>query len=272
MKTGFFCFDMARAAISKTPLGQRLTQVREALGFPHRKAFAEKLEMNAETLGGYERGDSAPDLEFLATYKQRFSVNMDWLITGDGDMFSPREVIRAIADHVTDPTSGSGAFLTAVARHVREDNSERLPVVLQKADFVNLPQYDVRASAGRGLIPINEMPVSETAFERAFLRKMGGAPDFCFMMWAAGDSMLPTINDNALLIVDSSQNIVDHGRIYVFAVGSGVLVKRAKWRMDGTLELTSDNVDGNYPVETFHADRVEDLTVVGRVIFIGHQS
>ena len=43
--------------------------------------------MNAETLGGYERGDSQPDLVFLASYKQRFSVNLDWLITGEGDMF-----------------------------------------------------------------------------------------------------------------------------------------------------------------------------------------
>lgn len=263
---------MARTAIAKTPLGQRLTKVREAIGFPHRKAFAEEIGINAETLGGYERGDSEPDIAFLSTYKQRYSVNLDWLITGDGEMFSPKDVIRELSSRVIDPTSGSGSFLVEAARYIEENRTERLPFELKKSDFVNLPQYDVRASAGRGLIPINEMPVSETAFERAFLRKMGGAPDFCFMMWATGDSMLPTINDNALLIVDSSQRVVDHGRIYVFAVGNAVLVKRAKWRMDGTLELTSDNVDGNYPVETFRADRVEDLTVVGRVIFIGHQS
>lgn len=46
--------------------------------------------MNAETLGGYERGDSEPDLQFLAMYKQRFSVNMNWLIGGHGEMFEGR--------------------------------------------------------------------------------------------------------------------------------------------------------------------------------------
>ncbi|UXT99418.1 XRE family transcriptional regulator [Agrobacterium tumefaciens] len=269
---------MARPQVAKTPLAQRLTDVRKALGFAARLPFAQSLEMHPDTLGGYERGDSTPDHEFLSMYKRRFGVNLDWLITGDGPMFTPKEVVQILAAHgdrtVYDPAMGSGGFLMQALEHMTEKNGDEtaLPAWLQKADFVNLPQYDVRASAGRGLIPINEMPVSQTAFERSFLRSLGGAPDFCFMMWAAGDSMLPTINDNALLIVDSSQNIVDHGRIYVFAVGSGVLVKRAKWRMDGTLELTSDNVDGNYPVETFHADRVEDLTVVGRVIFIGHQS
>lgn len=232
------------------------------MGFPRRKAFAEELTINPETLGGYERGDSVPDLDFLASYKQRFSVNLDWLVAGDGEMFDPR---------VLDPAMGTGSFLHEILKQQREQE-KALPARLTTADFVNLPEYDVRASAGRGLIPLNEMPVSETAFERGFLRNLGGAPDHCFIMWSTGDSMLPTIPDNSLLIVDASQTIVDHGRIYVFGVGNAVLVKRAKWRMDGKLELTSDNLSGNYPVETFYADRVEDLNVIGRVIFIGHAS
>lgn len=79
---------MARKAVAKTPLGQRLTAVREAVGYSARLPFAQLLGMNPETLGGYERGDSIPDLDFLAMYKQRFSVNLDWLITGEGEMFS----------------------------------------------------------------------------------------------------------------------------------------------------------------------------------------
>lgn len=269
---------MARPQIAKTPLAQRLTNVRKALGFAARLPFAQSLDMHPDTLGGYERGDSTPDFDFLAMYKRRFGVNVDWLVTGEGPMFTPREVVKLLNEHrhshaVYDPTYGSGSFLMHAAEHLADRNDEHsLPAALEKADFVNLPQYDVRASAGRGLIPINEMPISQTAFERSFLRSLGGAPDFCFMMWSTGDSMFPTIHDNALLIVDSNQTMVDHGRIYVFAVGNAVLVKRAKWRMDGKLELASDNVDGNYPVETFDADRVEDLVVVGRVIFIGHQS
>lgn len=62
--------------------------MREKLGYPARSAFAEFLGINSETLGGYERGDSSPDLDFLAMYKQRFSVNLNWLIAGDGEMFS----------------------------------------------------------------------------------------------------------------------------------------------------------------------------------------
>lgn len=45
--------------------------------------------MHPDTLGGYERGDSQPDFAFLEMYKRRFSVNLDWLITGEGEMFLP---------------------------------------------------------------------------------------------------------------------------------------------------------------------------------------
>ncbi|WP_429941060.1 XRE family transcriptional regulator [Agrobacterium vitis] len=229
---------MARPENIKTPLGQRLTDVRKAIGHDNRKSFAELLGIPADTLGTYERGVSEPNMTLLSAYNNLFGVNLSWLITGNGAMFANTSQIE-------------------------------LPEVL-KHDFVMMPQYDVRASAGNGLIAVNQMPTSETAFERKFLRDLGGAPDHCFLMWSTGDSMLPTIPDNALLIVDASQTTVDHGRIYVFSVGNAVLVKRANWRMDGRLDLISDNTAGKYPVETFDANRVEDLAVVGRVIFVGH--
>ncbi|WP_409049993.1 S24 family peptidase, partial [Agrobacterium vitis] len=111
-----------------------------------------------------------PNMTLLSAYNDLFGVNLSWLITGNGAMFANTSQIE-------------------------------LPEVL-KHDFVMMPQYDVRASAGNGLIAVNQMPTSETAFERKFLRDLGGAPDHCFLMWSTGDSMLPTIPDNALLIVD----------------------------------------------------------------------
>ncbi|MVA55285.1 XRE family transcriptional regulator [Agrobacterium vitis] len=226
---------MGRPAKIATGLGARLAQIRKGMD---RREFAESIGVNDGTLGNYERGDRSPDWSFLATLQREKHVNLNWLFTGQGDVF------------------------------LQGGNDEQSPAT--ERDFVLMPQYDVCASAGTGLLPVNQMPTSETAFERKFLRDLGGAPDHCFLMWSTGDSMLPSIPDNALLIVDASQTNVDHGRIYVFSVGNAVLVKRANWRMDGRLELISDNTAGKYPVETFDANRVEDLAVVGRVIFVGH--
>lgn len=87
---------MGRAPVSKTPLGKRLTQARNRLGFVQRKNFAEVLGVHPETLGGYERGDTNPDPDFLARYKQDFSVSLDWLVAGEGEMFSSADAAQTI--------------------------------------------------------------------------------------------------------------------------------------------------------------------------------
>lgn len=90
------------------------------MGFKERKAFAGHLQMNSETLGGYERGDTFPDQDFLTRYKKEFSVNLDWLITGEGTMFSSAaELVRqASFEGVADGTGGERTSRTAL-EHVR---------------------------------------------------------------------------------------------------------------------------------------------------------
>ena len=78
---------MARDRTPKTELGQRLTEVRESLGYKKRKEFADLLQIHPETLGSYERGIREPDSEFYSNYNQRFSININWLLTGSGEMF-----------------------------------------------------------------------------------------------------------------------------------------------------------------------------------------
>jgi phage repressor protein C with HTH and peptisase S24 domain len=140
----------------------------------------------------------------------------------------------------------------------------------EQGELVRLPQFEVRASAGRGLIAVDQMPVGEVAFGRDFLRNLGANPEYCYILEARGDSMWPTIPDGALLIADASKTQVDDGRIYHFNVMDKVLVKRARWSMDGKLYLTSDNQAAGYPPEVFAADRVHELNVGGRIMFTGH--
>jgi phage repressor protein C with HTH and peptisase S24 domain len=214
-----------------------LREARRHAGDPDRDEFAKKLGLAKNTLASYERGDSAPDAETLAMYRLQLGIDINWLATGQGEMIE----------------------------------GPKLPLSLQ-ADFVRLPQYDVAASAGRGEITYVEHAANEVTFEKRFLRGLGAQPESCFLMWAKGDSMLPTFPDGAMLIVDQSQQTVDDGRIYVFNAEGNLLVKRARWRFDGSLDLMSDNVAGNYPVESFVTDRIVDLIVVGRVVWYGRSA
>lgn len=242
--------DMGRQPIAKTPFAQRLTSVRNALGAKDRKSFAKQIGMNAETLGGYERGDSEPDRDFLTRYKHDFSVNLNWLITGEGEMFvdGADGGERVVANSPTDPPND----LTN----------------LDQPEMIRLPVYDeVHASAGPGAVPASERADGVMAFERSFLRDQGAIPEQCSLIWARGTSMKPTIPDGSILVVDHSQRSVEHGCIYVFSVSDRLVVKRARWRMDGRLELVSDNTSEGYPIEAFGPDAADELHVVGRVVY-----
>jgi len=245
---------MARPSIAKTPFSQRLTAVREALGYKERKAFAVKLGMHPETLGGYERGDNFPDQAFLLRYKQEFSVNIDWLVTGEGEMFaSPasfdmQQMIRR---------------MTTTSERFGFGTGEGSPPL----GMVAIPLYEeVAASAGPGATaPFAPTVSSMVAFDPAFLREKGAVPDRCSVINARGDSMSPTIPDGSLLIVDHSQTQISNGYIMVINLGDDLLVKRVRRRLDGLVDLISDNQA--YAPETIGPDTLQQLRVVGRVVY-----
>jgi phage repressor protein C with HTH and peptisase S24 domain len=225
---------MARPSKITEGVGARLAQLREPL---NRKEFAQDLGVPDSTLGNYERGERWPDWTFLEILRHKRGVNLNWLFTGEGDAFA-------------------------------SPATSQLPA--SNEDVVRLPKFEAHASAGNGLIAVHQMPVGEVAFAREFLRSLGAKPEYCYILEARGDSMWPTIPDGALLIADASKTQVDDGRIYHFNVMDKVLVKRARWSMEGKLYLTSDNQAAGYPPEVFAADRVHELNVGGRIMFTGH--
>lgn len=234
---------MARPEVVKTDLARRLRTVRESTGAPSREEFAQLLGFSVKTLANYERGDTQPDALTLAAYRQVVGVDTNWLITGVGEPFRTQA-------------------------NSQEAQSSGLDSNLDQPNFVRLPVYsEVSASAGPGIVPASERANNVVAFDRAFLRDQGGNPERCSIIFARGTSMKPTIPDGAILIVDHSQRDIDNGCIYVFSVCDHLLVKRARWRMDGRLELVSDNKNEDYPIETFGPEAIDDLRVVGRVVY-----
>ncbi|MBD8650844.1 helix-turn-helix domain-containing protein [Rhizobium sp. CFBP 13726] len=187
---------------------------------------------------------------------------------------------RTLSDYVAAKSEPKASTLIEIARATgvsvgwlmgeEEEIVATGNLLLDHENIVRLPRFDARASAGRGLVPVNEMPIGEVAFGRDFLRNLGANPEYCYIVEARGDSMWPTIPDGALLIADASKTEVDDGRIYHFNVMDRALVKRARWSMDGKLYLTSDNIAAGYPSEEFTADRIDELRVGGRIMFTGH--
>lgn len=73
-----------REAISK-----RFTQMRLALGLNHQQ-LADGLYIARTTYTRYESGTFIPSIHTLNLLSSRFNVSLDWLLTGKGSMFLPK--------------------------------------------------------------------------------------------------------------------------------------------------------------------------------------
>jgi hypothetical protein len=76
-----------------------------------------------------------------------------------------------------------------------------------------------------------------------------------------GDSMEPTLNSNNIIFVDKSVKSGFRDGIYAFTTNHGLFVKRIQKRVDGKLDIISDNKD--YPVQVMKSDELE---VLGKVV------
>ncbi|PIL20098.1 transcriptional regulator [Puniceibacterium antarcticum] len=200
--------------------------IRVNAGDLDREVAAARLGIGKSTIAHYERGDRTPDAEVLRSYSKVFGIDLNWLICGE-----------------------------SLAQRSVKDADE----------FIRIPRYDVAASAGPGVAPDSETLSGVIAFDQAFLRSLGTEPDKCSAISVRGDSMEPTISDGAVIIIDHSQATIKDGGIYVLNVGDDLLMKRIRRRLDGSIELVSDNI--LCPTETISADSVTQLRVIGRVVY-----
>ena len=244
----------------------RLRAVRAAIGIEDRDTFAERMGISKSTIANYERGDRVPDAAMLEKYRDAWHVDLNWLVTGeDGDMFLtpdfplPKPVERFLDERRQKRRRPMEWAEDQAAANAIADR------ILNGQSFLRLPVFDIEASAGLGVPVGPEVQLGSIAFDPHFLRAQGARPDQCSIIAASGDSMQPVIPDGSLLVVDHSQKEVRNGHIMVVNVGEDLLVKRIRRRVDGLIELISDNPA--YAPETLGPDALAHLRVVGRVVY-----
>lgn len=77
----------------------RIRMVREANRLSQLD-FAKALDISKSSVEKYERGDRVPASALLHMISDRFSVNEQWLRTGDGSMYAPVDREKAVYDAI----------------------------------------------------------------------------------------------------------------------------------------------------------------------------
>ena len=65
---------------------ENLKKIRQELGLSVAK-FADKLNMSASTLTGYERGERTPSWTLFTQLYKNVNTNINWFVSGEGLMF-----------------------------------------------------------------------------------------------------------------------------------------------------------------------------------------
>jgi len=76
-----------------------------------------------------------------------------------------------------------------------------------------------------------------------------------------GDSMEPTLNNGNIIFIDKTKGDASKDGIYAFINENGLFVKRIQKRIDGALDIISDNKE--YPIQIANK---KDITILGKVV------
>lgn len=133
---------------------------------------------------------------------------------------------------------------------------------------VQIPLRDVFASAGPGAEVVDESQNGSLTFSRTFVDAWGRSPAKVEAIHARGDSMLPTIQDGAVVLIDRAERDLIEGRVYAFRTPDGLRLKRFQRAIDGSALLVSDNRELYAPERMTPAD-LEALKVAGRAFWTG---
>jgi phage repressor protein C with HTH and peptisase S24 domain len=132
---------------------------------------------------------------------------------------------------------------------------------------VGVPMLNAVASMGAGAaVQWEEETVQNIRFSKRWLRHNTEASSFqaLAIVTAKGDSMSPTFEDGAILLVDTAITQMKVDAVYVLLREDELFVKRIQRNLEGSFNVISDNP--SYKTQTIKDPSASGLLVLGRVL------
>lgn len=198
-----------------------------------------------------------------------FCVNKGWVSAKNPSRGSPSELVKRLgktSSFWSDLLAGRKSFSTDLAYEIEDGlGLPRLYLAGDQVDFVDVPRVNVQLSAGSGRIEGVEEVVGHLKFSSGFLRSCGVSPGGAKVVDVHGASMEPTIKDGAVLLISTNNKEPVQNQIFALArSGEGLIVKRLVKTMEHWV-ARSDNRD----FQDFTIDNGEDVTIIGRAVWMG---
>ena len=223
---------------------ERLKQI---IGEQKPYTWAKNVGIGKSTLYGILNKGAHPQLHTLMKIAWKTNVSMSWLLTGKGTirLIDSLEDLRNAA-LFSDSKSG------------------------EKESYILIPRHNGYNEDEAGDLLSSAQSTAHMAFKTTWVtQEMGLDPKELVLISVQGDSMTPTLEEGDLLLLDKREERVCNDGMYVIKQENDLIVKRLQRGFDGSLRIKSDN--RAYDTQTIQEDQIERLTIVGRVVWIGHR-
>jgi len=231
--------DPSSDPTSDADVGSFAARLQEVIGAGSVREFAIRIGVSEGTLRNLLKGGD-PKLSTVLRIAAEAGVTVDWLTGCQGSTAHEAE---------------------AVSQCVCKDEFDE--------EYILVPGYHVQVSTGNGCVApfVKESIKRRLAFRRKYLDYRQLRPENLAVVFSKGDSMEPTIKDNDSLLINLNSTTPKDGKIFVVRLGDDLYAKRIQRLVDGGIMLISDNKE--YPAQTIDPSQLEQLQVIGQVIWIG---
>ena len=121
-------------------------------------------------------------------------------------------------------------------------SANTLPKIQNTEDCISIPVLgEVSASRGYGVTVYNEVQTAIYSISRQLAKDLGVSTSQTEMIFAQGDSMMPTIEGGDSLLVDHARKEIYDGKIYCVRIEGQLYAKRLQKIPPDTVVIVSDN-------------------------------
>ena len=213
--------------------------------------------------------DTIPKAETLVSIQKLKGCDWNWLMTGEGIPF-PKGAPSGSGQELQEAAGGYNARWISQSTRSASEVRDTLGNPVDLSEFVFIPRYNVRASAGNGFPVGNEEPLFPMAFRRSWVEHyLNANPADLSVIKVRGDSMEPVLCNNDNILVNHAKRQPSNG-LFVVRIGGELVVKYTQIMPGGKLLLKSTNEIYD-PFELDLAEPDADVEIIGRVEWFGRQ-
>lgn len=256
--------------------------------------MAEKLGVNKNTLGDYEREERLPDVEFLAVFSKVTGWDLGKLIDArlnasqySAQFHSALHSLRAATDaaaqfairrsgisperlaRIQQAAFTQGLDAAGVERMFGMEFPGGLRVEEPRAGYAYIPLLDVRAAAGNGALVDGENEIDVLAFKKDWIRReLHVSSDNLRLIYVEGDSMEPDLRAGDIVLLDHTDTSARREGIYVLKMDGALLVKMLQRLPGGIVKVISRNTAyESFSIMAAELEAGNGTAIIGRVVW-----